>query len=107
MEWGQIIMKFYYGKDHDTWKRGCIPLGQFKSEEDGSHEFDLGVWLNPHDNSPSFAIVYGYKDHQYMSGDFETYVKLSHRGTISDFHLETIIRYDKYLKENKSEKTNS
>ena len=58
-------MKFYHGGGHDTWMKGCIPLGQFITESE--YKLDLGIWEDPHDGKPSFAIVYGDAGHQYIS----------------------------------------
>tara|TARA_R110000751_G_scaffold2060_1_gene11155 strand:- start:1535 stop:1822 length:288 start_codon:yes stop_codon:yes gene_type:complete len=94
-------MEFYHGKKHDMWIKGCIPLGQFITESD--HKFDLGIWEDPHNGTPSFSIVYGKEGSQYISGSLKFYVgELNKYATINDYFLETIKRYNKYLK-NKGE----
>ena len=93
-------MKFYHGKDHDMWTKGCIPLGQFITIDKDSkrkHKLDLGVWLNPNNGNPSFAIVYGDEGHQYISGSFRMYE--SGIPKQQDYFNETIKRYNEYLRE--------
>ena len=99
-------MKFYHGKDHDCWLRGCIPLGQFVTIDKDSkrkHKIDLGVWLNPNNGNPSFAIVFGKEDNQYISGSLSHHLELDKHAPINDYFLETIKRYNKHLKEKKDD----
>tara|TARA_Y100001951_G_C11039301_1_gene129328 strand:- start:14 stop:286 length:273 start_codon:yes stop_codon:yes gene_type:complete len=86
------MMKFYHGKKHDMWLKGCIPLGQFVCEI--GNKLDLGMWLNPHTGSPSFAIVYGPEGHQYISGLLEIYH--SNQSHKEDYFDETVKRYNEY-----------
>ena len=94
-------MKFYHGKNHDMWTKGCIPLGQFVTE--GGHKLDLGVWLNPNNGNPSFAIVFGKEGNQYISGSLSHHLKLDKHAPINDYFLETIKRYNKHLEEKKDD----
>ena len=89
-------MEFYHGKEHDMWLKGCIPLGKFITESE--HKLDLGVWLNPSNGNPSFAIVYGDGGSQYISGSFRMYE--SGVPKQQDYFNETIKRYNEYLREN-------
>ena len=86
-------MEFYHGKEHDMWMKGCIPLGKFITESE--HKLDLGVWLNPSNGNPSFAIVYGDEGSQYVSGSFRMYE--SGVPKQQDYFNETIKRYNEYL----------
>ena len=92
-------MKFYHGKKHDMWIKGCIPLGQFITKS--GHKLDLGIWENPRNGNPSFAIVYGEEGNQYISGTLNQY---SRSGAFeadnpeNDYFNETIKRYNEYLK---------
>lgn len=88
-------MEFYHGKKHDMWMKGCIPLGQFVTES--NHKLDLGVWLNPSNGNPSFAIVYGEKGNQYISGSFRMYKSSTKALENKDYFNETIKRYNEYL----------
>ena len=88
-------MEFYHGKEHDMWMKGCIPLGKFITESE--HKLDLGVWLNPNNGNPSFAIVYGDEGRQYISGSFKMYE--SGVPKQQDYFNETIKRYNEYLKD--------
>ena len=90
-------MKFYHGKEHDMWMKGCIPLGQFVT--DSEHKLDLGVWLNPNNGNPSFAIVFGKEGNQYISGSLSHHLALDKHAPINDYFLETIKRYNEYLKD--------
>jgi len=93
-------MKFYHGKEHDMWMKGCIPLGQFVTIDKDSkrkHKLDLGVWLNPNNGNPSFAIVYGKEGNQYISGSLSHRLELDKHAPINDYFLETIKRYNEYL----------
>ena len=97
-------MKFYHGKNHDMLTKGCIPLGQFVTE--GGHKLDLGVWLNPNDGEPSFAIVYGDEGSQYISGELNVYERsgaLDKDSNLNDYFNETIKRYNKHLEEKKDD----
>jgi hypothetical protein len=98
-------MKFYHNKDHDMWTKGCIPLGRFVTESD--QKLDLGIWIDPRNGDTSFAIVYGDEGHQYISGDFILHLRLKaieenfvlSKSYIQDFYIETIKRYNEYLKD--------
>ena len=97
-------MEFYHGKEHDMWMKGCIPLGQFVT--DSEHKLDLGVWLNPNDGEPSFAIVYGDEGSQYISGELNVYERsgaLDKDSNLNDYFNETIKRYNKHLEEKKDD----
>jgi len=94
-------MKFYHGKNHDMWTKGCIPLGKFVTESE--HKLDLGVWLNPNNGNPSFAIVYGDEGHQYISGSFKMYKSSTKALKDKDYFNETIKRYNKHLEEKKDD----
>ena len=98
-------MKFYHGKDHDCWLRGCIPLGQFVTE--GGHKLDLGIFEPDRINgTPSFAIVYGNEGNQYISGLLSVYERsgaLDKDSNLNDYFNETIKRYNKYLKDKNEE----
>jgi hypothetical protein len=99
-------MKFYHGKNHDMWTKGCIPLGQFVTMDKDSkrkHKLDLGVWLNPNNGNPSFAIVFGKEGNQYISGSLSHHLELDKHAPINDYFLETIKRYNKHLDEKKDD----
>jgi hypothetical protein len=94
---------FYHGENHDMWMKGCIFLGKFVTERD--YKLDLGIWLNPNNGDPSFAIVYGEEGHQYISGNLSVYKRsgaLDKDSDLNDYFNETIKRYNEYLK-NKGE----
>jgi len=91
--------KFYHRENHDMWMKGCIQLGKFITESE--HKLDLGIWLNPSNGNPSFAIVYGDEVHQYMSGTLSQYSKsgaIEADNPKNDYFNETIKRYNEYLK---------
>tara|TARA_R110002051_G_scaffold5295_2_gene27760 strand:- start:1874 stop:2179 length:306 start_codon:yes stop_codon:yes gene_type:complete len=91
--------EFYHRENHDMWMKGCIPLGQFITESE--HKLDLGIWLNPSNGNPSFAIVYGDEGHQYISGTLSQYSKsgaIEADNPKNDYFNETIKRYNEYLK---------
>tara|TARA_B100001094_G_scaffold258050_1_gene257733 strand:+ start:252 stop:527 length:276 start_codon:yes stop_codon:yes gene_type:complete len=87
-------MKFYWGKNHQMWDY-CIPLGPFISDD--GRKYDLGAYLDKKYNKFSFAIVYGKKDYEYISGDV---FDLNHEfggWSGGDYRTETIKRYKEYL----------
>ena len=74
----------------------CIPLGPFISDD--GRKYDLGAYIDKKYNEISFAIVYGKKDHEYISGDV---FDLNHEfggWSGGDYRTETIKRYKEYLK---------
>jgi len=80
-------MEFYHGKNHHMWSY-CIPLGQYTSKD--GRKYDLGVFIE--EQSVSFAIVYGKKGNEYMSGDI-----IFHKKDYNEVGQETIKRYKEYL----------
>ena len=98
-------MKFYHGKNHDMWTKGCIPLGQFVTNR--GHKLDLGIFEPDRINgTPSFAIVYGNEANQYISGLLSVYERsgaLDKDSNLNDYFNETIKRYNKHLKEKKDD----
>ena len=97
-------MEFYHGKEHDMWMKGCIPLGQFMTHK--ACLLDLGIWENPNDGEPSFAIVYGSEGSQYISGLLSVYERsgaLDRDSNLNDYFNETIKRYNEHLEETKDD----
>ena len=97
-------MKFYYGKNHDMWLKGCIPLGQFVTE--GGHKLDLGIWEDHRNGTPSFAIVYGDEGNQYISGLLSVYERsgaLDRDSNLNDYFNETVKRYNEHLEETRDD----
>ena len=85
-------MEFYHGENHQMW-RYCLPLGQFV-DKDGN-KYDLGVYEEKTKSGGarvSFAIVYGSKDQEYISGDINLFYCSS-----SEERAETLKRYKKQL----------
>ena len=84
---------YYHGKEHAIWQKGCIYLGPFTCSE--GYKYDLGVY--EWDMGPSFAIVAGPEEHEYLCGPVK-------HGGYDEPSRETAKRYREYLKSRETAK---
>tara|TARA_R100001463_G_C3438461_1_gene212290 strand:+ start:358 stop:669 length:312 start_codon:yes stop_codon:yes gene_type:complete len=87
-------MEFYHGKNHHMWSY-CIPLGQYISKD--GRKYDLGVFIKNKERV-SFAIVYGKKGDEYISGEIWNLDHEFGGWSRGGYRTETIKRYKDYLK---------